>query len=79
MKKVTVELDYDTVDNIVIEQLIISMNTLKQDSEKRNQGKCGPIFRKDFVEDMKEIDSHLESFMTVLSYYGHNMKTQDNY
>jgi hypothetical protein len=70
MKQVTVELDWDTVDGIVVSQLSDTYESLSQDCENRKAGRGIAIFEHDLNADVALIESHLESFKIVLSYFG---------
>lgn len=74
MKKVTVELDWDTVDNIVKTELQSAYESLKQDMENRSQGRGFPIFHTDEEKDFGEIAEHVYCLQKVLSYWGLNVK-----
>lgn len=71
MKKVTVELDYETVDGIVIKELIDTLENLQVDLENRKAGHSLAIFEHDKEADVKLLTEHVESFITVLSYFGY--------
>jgi len=71
MKKVTVELDYDTVDNIIVGQLVDTLEHLQEDLELRKTGSGLAIFEHDPKEDVKILREHVDAFKIVLSYFGH--------
>jgi len=71
MKKVTVELDYDTVDNIIVDQLIDTLENLQEDLEFRKAGHGLAIFEHDQNADVKILRDHVDAFKIVLSYFGH--------
>ena len=71
MKMVTVKLDYDTVDGIVVDQLIDTLENLKSDLENRKEGRGLAIFEHDKEEDVKIISEHVDAFKVVLSYFGY--------
>ena len=69
-RKVTVELDWDTVDNIVKQELASFKDNLEQDLQKRKAGKGLAIFDTDKTIDVALIKEHIEAFNLILKYYG---------
>lgn len=75
MNKFTVELEWDAVDSIVVQVLKNQYNGLKKDLDsKLNDKETLGIFSNDKEEDIAEIQKHLDSIKTVLSY---NMNHED--
>ena len=75
MSKFTLEIDYDAADSIVIQSLKEQYNNLTDDLERRKDDKeTWGIFSSDKEEDIVELQRHLDSIKTVLSY---NMTYQD--
>ena len=75
MSKFTVELEWDAVDSIVVQALKNQYNGLKKDLDsKLNDKETLGIFSNDKEEDIAEIQKHLDSIKTVLSY---NMNHED--
>ena len=75
MNKFTVELEWDAVDSIVVQVLKNQYNGLKKDLDRRrNDEETLGIFSNDKEEDIAEIQKHLDSIKTVLSY---NMNHED--
>jgi hypothetical protein len=70
MKKVMVELDWDTVDNIVKQELLSGKDSLTQDLKKRKNGTGMAIFEVDKTTDVALIKEHIEAFNLILRYYG---------
>ena len=70
MKKVTVELDWDTVVNIVIEKLKDTLHSLEIDCESRQAGHGFAVFDLDRDVDTAIMREHIRAFKLVLSYYG---------
>ena len=69
MNKLTVELEWDAVDSIVVQALKKQYNDLKKDIDRRlNDEETFGSFFSDKVEDIAEIQKHLDSIKTVLSY-----------
>ena len=69
-KKVTVELDWDTVDQITTSSMESIVESLEDDLQKRKDGTGMAIFHKDKKKDIAEINRHIDAFKTVLEYYG---------
>ena len=70
MQKVTVELDWETVDGIVKQELRNMRDNLKQDLRKRKDDEGIAIFDKDKKTDIALMKDHIEAFDTILRYYG---------
>ena len=70
MKKVTVELDWDTVDGIIQTELQSTYESLKQDLVNRAEGRGFAIFDIDEAKDIGEIAEHLYCLERVMKYYG---------
>ena len=70
MHKVMVELDWDTVDNIIVTQLKEGLQSMRQDYENRSTGNGMAIFDKDRDFDVAQIKHHIEAFETLIKYYG---------
>ena len=69
MSKFTVELEWDAVDSIVVQVLKDQYNGLKEELDRRlNDEETSGIFLSDKVEDIAEIQKHLDSIKIVLSY-----------
>lgn len=67
---ITVEIDYDEADKIVVANLSSMLECLENDYELRKEGRGMAIFEKDKDEDLKILKKHIQSFKTVLKYYG---------
>jgi hypothetical protein len=70
MAKVTVELDYDAVDDIVKQQLRSLRDNLKDDLERRKEDNGMAIFETDKEADIILMKEHIEAFNLILRYYG---------
>jgi hypothetical protein len=70
MAKVTVELDYDAVDDIVKQQLCSLRDNLKDDLERRKEDNGMAIFEIDKEADIILMKEHIEAFNLILRYYG---------
>ena len=73
MKKVTVELDSDAVDDIIQTELQSAYESLKQDLVNRAEGRGYAIFHKDEAKDIAEIAEHMYCLEVVMNYYGVNV------
>ena len=69
-KKITVELDWDTIDKITTCSMKSLVESLEDDLEKRKAGIGMAIFDKNKKKDIAEIQRHIDAFKTVLKYYG---------
>ena len=69
-KKITVELDWDTMDKITTCAMKNVLESLEDDLEKRKDGTGMAIFHKDKKKDIAEIKRYIDAFRTVLKYYG---------
>jgi hypothetical protein len=69
-RKVMVELDWDTVDKIVQNELRGVYESLKYDLERRAEGKSWGIFATDEAEDIAQITEHIYALELILKYYG---------
>jgi hypothetical protein len=67
---ITVEIDYDEADKIVVANLSSMLECLEDDYELRKEDRGMAIFEKDKDEDLKILKKHIKSFKTVLKYYG---------
>ena len=67
---VTVEIDMDAADKIVVVNLKHMLECLEDDYELRKEDRGMAIFEKDKDEDLKILKKHIKSFKTVLKYYG---------
>jgi hypothetical protein len=67
---ITVEIDYDEADKIVVANLNSMLECLENDYELRKEDRGMSIFEKDKDKDLKIIKKHIKSFKTVLKYYG---------
>ena len=69
-KKITVELDWDTIDKITTCSMKSVVENLEVDLEKRKNDTGMAIFHKDKKKDIAETKRHIDAFRTVLAYYG---------
>jgi hypothetical protein len=67
--KFTIELDYEMVDKIIIQQLQDNYADMKLDLENRAEGTLA-IWEHDVEEDKKAIKKHLKALKLILKYYG---------
>ena len=71
-KKITIELDWDTIDKITTSSMKSLVESLEDDLDKRKAETGMAIFHKDKKKDIAEIKRHIDAFKTVLKYYGEN-------
>lgn len=71
--KVMVGLDWETVDNIVINELKKAHQLLKGDLDRVANGTGYAIFDKDEFTDMAMIMGHICALELILTYYGVNV------
>jgi hypothetical protein len=71
-KKITVELDWDTIDRITICSMKSVVESLEADLEKRKDDTGMAIFEKNKKKDIALIEKHIDAFKLVLKYYGEN-------
>ena len=69
-RKVTVELDWNTIDGIVKQELVSLKANLQEDLKKRKKGTGMAIFETDKTTDVALIKEHIEAFKLILKYYG---------
>ena len=69
-KKVTIELDWDTIDYITTCSMKGLVESLESDLELRKAGTGMAIFDTNKKKDIAEIKRHIDAFKTVLKYYG---------
>lgn len=69
-KKITVELDWDTIDGVTTCSMRGLVESLEEDLEKRKAGTGMAIFHENKKKDIAEIKRHIDAFRTVLAYYG---------
>jgi hypothetical protein len=70
-KKITIELDWDTIDKITTSSMKSLVESLENDLEKRKKDEEWiAIFDTNKKKDIAEIKRHIDAFKTVLKYYG---------
>jgi hypothetical protein len=75
--KVTVELDCDTVDNLVKNELQKVYESLKRDLDRVADGTSWAIFDKDQTKDIALIMEHIYAVQLILAYYGMNVNENE--
>ena len=71
MPKVNIELDWETVDDIVLSQLQDAYSGLITDLEERqNESRRGGIFDNNKKKDIILIKAHIDAFEMVIKYFG---------
>ena len=70
MTQVTVDLDSDTVDHIVTQQLAQVLESLTRDAELLRANRLAiAVFSHDPEEDIVEIQRHCAALQLILAYY----------
>ena len=69
-KKITVELDWDTIDRITTSSMKSLVESLESDLEKRKDDTGMAIFETNKEADIALIEKHIDAFKLVLKYYG---------
>lgn len=71
--KFMLEVEPEQVDAIVLQSLNEALEMMEKDFEDRvdNDSQLG-IFSNDRLEDITRIQSHIDAFKKVISYYGGN-------
>jgi hypothetical protein len=69
-RKVSIELDWDTIDHITTCSIKTLVECLEADLEKRKADTGMAIFEKNKKKDIALIEKHIEAFKLVLKYYG---------
>lgn len=73
MSKFVIEMEPEQVDVIVLHSLREALESLEKDFEGRAENDCQlGIFSNDRLEDITNIQSHIDAFQKVLRYYGGN-------
>lgn len=67
---VTVEIDMDAADKIVVANLNCMLECLENDYELRKEDRGMSIFDTDKDKDLKILKKHIKSFKIVIKYYG---------
>ena len=68
--KVEIDINSDTADFLVVENLKQAIAYLSVNLKAREEGVGIAIFSDKKDEDMAEITKHLDAFRTTLSYFG---------
>ena len=69
-KKITIELDWDTIDKVTTCAMKSVLENLEVDLENRKKDKGIAVFDTNKKKDIAEIQRHIDAFKTVLKYYG---------
>jgi hypothetical protein len=69
-KKITVELDWDTIDKVTTCAMKSVLENLEVDLENRKKDKGIAVFDTNKKKDIAEIKRHIDAFKTVLKYFG---------
>ena len=71
MSKIMVELEWEAVDSIIVQQVKNVHEDLSSSLQKRKKkNSTNAIFHNNRKKDVKEIQEHLEGFEKVIRYFG---------
>lgn len=70
MRKITVELDADVVDRLLVEEIKAAVEQLEQDLALRKQGLGLAVFSVDCAQDVVEIEFQIESLINTAKWFG---------
>lgn len=68
-RKVTVELDWDTVDNIVVQELKNNLEGFIESLERVKSMGRGDVFTTDLEQDIVDIEKHIEACKLLIAYH----------
>jgi len=68
-RKVTVELDWDTVDDIVVQELKNNLEGFVESLERVKTMGRGDVFTTDLNQDIKDIEKHIEACKLLIAYH----------
>jgi len=69
-RKVTVELDWNTVDRIVVQELEENLQSFMDSLERiQNTGETYGIFSTDPEQDAKDIEEHIKACKLLIAYH----------
>jgi hypothetical protein len=71
--KYTIELEYEMVDRIIIQELQSTYKDMKRDLKNRDEGTLA-IWDHDPAKDKKMIKKHMEAIELILEFYGASTK-----
>ena len=74
MSKVTVDLDWETVDNIVCTQIQEMKSDLEGYLIQVQNNKKGTVFDMNYKKDIKQIKKHIKACDRIYAYFGGNNK-----
>lgn len=68
-RKFTVELDWDTVDNIVAQELKNNLEGFMESLERVKKLGRGDVFTTDLEQDIVDIEKHIEACKLLIAYH----------
>ena len=68
-RKFTVELDWDTVDNIVAQELKNNLQGFMESLERVKHLGRGDVFTTDLEQDIVDIEKHIEACKLLIAYH----------
>ena len=70
MRKITVELDADVVDRLLVEEIKAAVEQLEGDLALRKQGLGLAVFSVDCARDVAEIEFQIEALVNTAKWFG---------
>lgn len=68
-RKVTVELDWETVDNILVQELKNNLEGFVESLERVKSMGRGDVFTTDLEQDIVDIEKHIEACKLLIAYH----------
>ena len=69
MNNVTIELSWQEVDRIIVKQLEQQRDVFLEEIETRKLGRGMAMFYTDPIEDVAELQKHIDAFNLVIGYF----------
>lgn len=70
MAKVTIELEDEQIDAIILKELKWGIDKMEEDLEHRANGVGMCVFDNDPVKDIQYINQYISAFKLIYDYYG---------
>lgn len=68
-RKITVELDWETVDDIIVQELKNNLDGFIESLERVKTMERGDVFTTVLEDDIKEIEKHIEACKLLIAYH----------
>lgn len=69
MKKITIDLDWETVDKIMVQQLQENLESFQESLDRVKKLERGDVFTTDLEQDIVEIEAHIAACQLLIAYY----------